>query len=662
MKCFTKTVKDLKSLAQNGSLADFMEVLCDPKGFPEQLRSVIEWQQISHKAVYVPLPADQNNVHHFDLNMPVYTHFTSPIRRYLDIIVHRFVNEMIEEVRFPPYEFSEVNEMCKGSSDCESNDKRYEEAMVEIKSSFLRPGRLIKVLGVVKDTSDKSMNVLLYQPESIMNNRPVTATKDTVTYSCLNLSNKPVKMIATLPVRTEIWSLSWLTRIYDPFGTTAQVLTHDQHETTVDIPIPIWLGMLESLKSEDIISLKATASNLEKHCHGNSVEEFANSVVNRRSIEVDDDEFSSEDDREYSDNDDEDEENHDGLRDPNVDESSDGSQVETQEQNEEHEYYRNTKLNIHKGKILQMWIRWQAYQAPQTCLITVSSDFDICTEHNRYPIECFSDVSTVQASNLNHPSDKAYQMSWLPAIQMESAVNAVEDAARIVLRGVPVSWRSLHNVIHGEFELGKEFCETSCVTFSPGDYICARIINTNKKAKQSATEDESMWTGHFLVKKSTSENEASDTVQVKIALKQSCQRFNVQKLEKQRVTLELLPQPVSNRSASFTPAIKITFNNISLLFCFHFYIQYDFLINFRRMGVAVMKIGQGTASELSRHIARGSVVPPVTPIIQLSHEDMLVPGLLPPNQPQEKAIRTAVNNRFALIQGPPGFHVYSSFS
>ena len=80
------------------------------------------------------------------------------------------------------------------------------------------------------------------------------------------------------------------------------------------------------------------------------------------------------------------------------------------------------------------------------------------------------------------------------------------------------------------------------------------------------------------------------------------------------------------------------------------------------MGVAVMKIGQGTASELSRHIARGSAVPPVTPMIQLSHEDMLVPGLLPPNQPQEKAIRTAVNNRFALIQGPPGFHVYSSFS
>jgi ribonuclease R len=68
------------------------------------------------KAVY-----SNNNIGHYGLGFKFYTHFTSPIRRYADLIVHRLLYQYIDSEEIYNYSFNELREICEHISNCERN-------------------------------------------------------------------------------------------------------------------------------------------------------------------------------------------------------------------------------------------------------------------------------------------------------------------------------------------------------------------------------------------------------------------------------------------------------------------------------------------------------------------------------------------------------------
>ncbi|WP_192877939.1 ribonuclease R [Fastidiosibacter lacustris] len=71
-----------------------------------------------NQAIYTP-----DNQGHFGLAYPAYTHFTSPIRRYPDLLTHRTIKSIISEKKFgaKSYTHTQLNELCSHASNQERN-------------------------------------------------------------------------------------------------------------------------------------------------------------------------------------------------------------------------------------------------------------------------------------------------------------------------------------------------------------------------------------------------------------------------------------------------------------------------------------------------------------------------------------------------------------
>ncbi len=80
------------------------------------------------KAIYSP-----QNIGHYGLGFKYYTHFTSPIRRYSDLIVHRLLLNYIEYNNQTHYTVSQLEEISNHISETERNAVEAERLSVKRK-------------------------------------------------------------------------------------------------------------------------------------------------------------------------------------------------------------------------------------------------------------------------------------------------------------------------------------------------------------------------------------------------------------------------------------------------------------------------------------------------------------------------------------------------
>ncbi|SOV76110.1 exoribonuclease II [Plasmodium sp. gorilla clade G3] len=86
------------------------------------------------EAIYIPTLEGQNNTTHFGLVLNKYIHFTSPIRRYIDIVIHRILQSLIDKDNIAYYNYDMLKNIC---DQCNYQKKKSDEAQVHMKNYFL---------------------------------------------------------------------------------------------------------------------------------------------------------------------------------------------------------------------------------------------------------------------------------------------------------------------------------------------------------------------------------------------------------------------------------------------------------------------------------------------------------------------------------------------
>ena len=96
------------------------------------------------KAIY-----STKNIGHFGLGFDYYTHFTSPIRRYPDVLVHRLLEHYLRGGKLHASELAEFQVMSVYSSEREGDAARAERASIRFKQLEYMEGMVGKEFDAV---------------------------------------------------------------------------------------------------------------------------------------------------------------------------------------------------------------------------------------------------------------------------------------------------------------------------------------------------------------------------------------------------------------------------------------------------------------------------------------------------------------------------------
>ncbi|XP_074066579.1 3'-5' exoribonuclease HELZ2 isoform X2 [Macrotis lagotis] len=370
---------------------------------------------------------------HYSLQVDWYTWASSPIRRYIDVVLQRQLHAAMGQ-RQPGYSPEDIDLLCHDFNRKNGRAQAYErKAHCLHLATKLKAQLLTKLCFVVNVESANRFFKVIFPM-----NRDTLPDPYLVNYRALQLVEQPT----FIPERQNM-KLVWRRRIYSLDKGKAWTPSSKTLVDTHVMPVRsvIWQELLVAIQNQNF----QKAADLLLRSKG-----AAQTSYNRPLGQV----FRS-----------------------------------------KCSHYVEVVLELSTGDALQMQLTTdvqRGFLVPSIQMWMLTPGFAICLEHAEKPIDCFSHYASLAVKDV-YSDAQEYSRVWEPLCAMESASSAVAENDSILLHGVSITWdqeRNSQGQMQGYFCLTCSFLKECAIDINFNFcYLCIRLENLKLQGPVEEAEE-----------------------------------------------------------------------------------------------------------------------------------------------------------------------------
>ena len=508
---------------------------------PLQCLAASHWMDLMETAQYkCSYGLNTPDRRHFGLDVDVYTHFTSPIRRYADLHVQRLLHADLDGKR-PDCTPDDVTELCQHINGATSRQRAFGKGCMALKVAESLQRQPLVFRAFVESVDTEQLTLCL---PSLLK---VSDRKQELPFSMLGVSCQP-ELVTDTMLRQDSVTVQWNRRIYDEKGTCPRHL------------IPVWKHLERSgcRSSSSPVVMTLRPDQLSVSVRLQDWAEILKALVSNSQQAWD-----------------------------RIPEPVSRVQFEV-------DYMSSEKgdgtVSLHPVQFRRVYTAGQVVQVqmsadpkkgimkPRVEILHTARNTSVCTLHVNEPVPTLVSFANQATRDQNFSNYKDYAQVWIPLLEMEAAVWAGDSDIGVVIDNVNVTIKTQgppSSILYrGTFSLEGKFCYDRCLEFGgksadsirqeesksdnsfPLDYLCLRykmdcsdiVVSRVKQSEVSKTVDRQFtWLAHASVVQVTHKDRKAEDggrLVVTFVLSPSSPQPPPQLMTKEgaRLTLELLPK------------------------------------------------------------------------------------------------------------------------